>query len=187
MKNLNKKGQTKYRINDEQLLKDVLFHDYQIINKMRAPDGNKIKMLSTLFSINPNCWRVVGITPAALEIFAENKYKKVPRMGINRSHIKQRHSFYQSLLDSKISNKHEFWEKYYNNDMTVLATSSENMKNDSSILDKSIHVPNDHRDLFRTSGYAWKHKEEEEVFLKEIHFKFKNKEPLKLLNQREIN
>ena len=67
-----KKGYTKYHIIDKKILVKVLFHDYLVIKKMLAPEGNKIKMLSTLFSINPNNWRVTGITLAALEIFKKS-------------------------------------------------------------------------------------------------------------------
>ncbi len=177
------KNKTKDDINNEENLKEILFHDYQIIKQMKTPEGNKIKLLSTLFSINPNSWRVVGITHAALEVFKKHKYKKVARMGINRAHIKQRHLFYKDLLNSEIPNKEYFWKEYFNNDMTVLSTSSENMKNNSSLVENVIHVPNDERELFRTSGYAWKHKEAEENFLKEIYLKLKNNETLQYLNQ----
>jgi hypothetical protein len=176
---------SKYHILDENLLKEVLFNDYQIIKKMSAPAGNKIKMLSTLFSINPNSWRVVGITPAALEIFKEHNFKKVSGMGINRSHLVQRYPFYESLLKMDITNPEDFWHKYYSKDVTVLATSSENMKNSPSITKESIYVPNDERSLFRTAGYAWKHKEEEEKFLSELFVKFKNNEPSKFLHQSD--
>ena len=176
---------SKYHITDKHLLKEVLHNDYQIIKKMRTPEGNKIKILSTLFSTNPNSWRVVGITPEALEVFKKHNFKKVSGMGINRSHLIQRHSYYKNLLNMEIPSQQEFWEKYYNNDITVLATSSENMKNSPSLIKESIHVPTDHRSLFRTAGYAWKHKEEEESFLRELYIKFKNNEPLKLLNQSD--
>ena len=118
---------SKYHITDKHLLKEVLYNDYQIIKKMGTPEGNRIKILSTLFSTNPNSWRVVGITPEALEVFKKHNFKKVSGMGINRSHLIQRHSYYKNLLNMEIPNQQEFWEKYYNNDMTVLATSSENM------------------------------------------------------------
>lgn len=176
---------SKYNISDLNLLKEVLFHDYQIIKKMRGPDGNKIKILSTLFSINPNSWRVVGITPAALEIFSQHNFKKVSGMGINRSHLVQRYPFYESLLKMEIENSEDFWDKYYRNDITVLATSSENMKNSPSITMESIYVPNDERSLFKTAGYAWKHKEEEEKFLGELYVQFKNNENSIFLHQRD--
>lgn len=176
---------SKYNITDLNLLKEVLFHDYQIIKKMRSPDANKIKILSTLFSINPNSWRVVGITPAALEIFKEHNFKKVSGMGINRSHLVHRYPFYDYLLKIDFMSPEDFWDKYYSNDITVLATSSENMKNSSSIEKESIFIPNDDRSLFRTAGYAWKHKEEEENFLRELYIKFKNNELSKLMHQSD--
>jgi hypothetical protein len=176
---------SKYNIEDLNLLKEVLFHDYQILKKMRGPEGNKIKILSTLFSINPNSWRVVGITPAALEIFSQHNFKKVSGMGINRSHLVQRYPFYESLLKMEFESSEDFWDKYYSNDITVLATSSENMKNSLTITKDSIYVPNDERSLFKTAGYAWKHKEEEEKFLSELYFKYINKEPSKFLHETE--
>ena len=78
------------------------------------------------------------------------------------------------VLNIEISDEHMFWEKYYKNDRTVLATSSENMKNSTSITDESIDVPDDNRNLFKTSGYSWKHKDEEEDFLRDLYFKKNN-------------
>ena len=176
---------SKYNISDLNLLKEVLFHDYQIIKKMRGPEGNKIKILSTLFSINPNSWRVVGITPAALEIFNKHNFKKVSGMGINRSHLVQRYPFYESLLNMDITSPEEFWNTYYSNDITVLATSSENMKNSPSITMQSIYIPNDERSLFKTDGYAWKQKEEEEKFLSELYIQLKNNEDSLFLHQSD--
>lgn len=162
---------SKYHIHDLEELKEVLFHDFQIIKKMRSPEANRVKLLSTLFSINPNSWRVVGITPEALEIFKKNEFKKKSGMRINRSHITQRFGFYQSLLnpENKISGAEEFWNLYYENDMTVLASASENMRADVTIFENAYPVPQDERKLFQTAGYAWKHKDEEEAFLKDLY------------------
>ena len=101
---------SKYHILDPTELKEVLFHDFQIIKKMRSPEANRVKLLSTLFSINPNSWRVVGITPEALEIFEKHGFQKKSGMRINRSHLTQRFGFYQTLLDpkNKISGAEEF-------------------------------------------------------------------------------
>ncbi len=164
---------SKYHILDPTELKEVLFHDFQIIKKMRSPEANRVKLLSTLFSINPNSWRVVGITPEALEIFEKHEFQKKSGMRINRSHITQRFGFYQTLLDpkNKISGAEEFWNLYYENDMTILASASENMSADESIFERAYPVPQDERKLFQTAGYAWKHRDEEEEFLKDL-FKF---------------
>ena len=161
---------SKYHIHDLVELKEILFHDFQIINKMRSPEPNKIKLLSTLFSINPNSWRVVGISSDALEIFEKNGFKKKSGMRINRSHITQRFSFYKSLLEKNtdIEDSETFWNLYYENDMTILASASENMSYDQSICENAYVVPQDERKLFQTSGYAWKHRDEEEEFLKDL-------------------
>jgi hypothetical protein len=70
-----------------------------------------------------------------------------------------------------ISSAEEFWNLYYENDMTILASASENMSADVSIFENAYPVPQDERKLFQTAGYAWKHKDEEEAFLKDL-FKF---------------
>ncbi len=160
---------SKYHIIEEQKLKEILFHDYLLIKQMKAPNETKIKLLSTLFSVNSNCWRVIGITPKALEIFAKNNFKKSSRMGINRSHLVQRHDHYKSILENNITNESNFWEIYFNNDATILSTSTENMTASNAFIKESFAVPDDQRQLFRTSGYAWKHKKEEEDFLKQLY------------------
>jgi hypothetical protein len=161
---------SKYHILDPIKLKEVLFHDFQIIKKMRSPEANRVKLLSTLFSINPNSWRVVGITPEALAIFKTYGFQKKSGMRINRSHIIQRFGFYQTLLDpdNKILSAEEFWNLYYENDKTILASASENMSDDESIFERAYPVPQDERKLFQTAGYAWKHKDEEVEFLKDL-------------------
>ena len=50
-------------------LKEVLFHDFQKIRIMKCSESIKVKLLSALLSANPNCWRVVGITPNAMDVF----------------------------------------------------------------------------------------------------------------------
>ena len=165
---------SKYHIHDPKHLKEVLFHDYLLITNMRTLDTNKIKLLSNLFSINPNSWRVVGITPAALEIFKQHEFQKRSGMRINRSHLTQRFGFYQKLLKMKaeIKDPETFWNLYHDHDMTILASSSENMSKDMSALNNAYPVPRDERNLFQTAGYAWKHKEEEEQFLIELNDKY---------------
>lgn len=168
-KQLKPISMSKYHITDEQKLKETLFHDYLLIKQMRAPKETKIKLLSTLFSVNANCWRVIGITPKALEIFVENNFKKSSRMGINRSHIVQRHDHYAAMLENDITNESDFWDIYFINDATILSTSTENMSASNTFVNESFAVPDDHRQLFKTSGYSWKHKKEEEDFLKQLY------------------
>ena len=87
-------------------------------------------------------------------------------MKINRSHRFERKKTYEEMLEigKGFTTPQALWEYYWNRDETVLATSSENLKNAS--LDIFIHVPHDERNLFRTRGFAWKHGSEEIAFLK---------------------
>ena len=172
---------TTYQVIDENELKEKLFHDFQLIRAMRAPDEIKIKILSTLFSLNPNCWRVIGITSDALKVFAENKFKKISKMGINRSHIVQRYKFYHFLLSREFSDCNEFWDCYFNNDVTILATSKENMSKNSNIVNVAYLVPSNDDNLFRTSGYAWTHKEKEQEFLSKLTECIQKNEQIPLL------
>jgi hypothetical protein len=168
---------------EENKLKEILFHDYNLIKKMESPDSTKIKLLTSLFSLNPNCWRVIGITPKALSLFGNTNFQKKSGMGINRSHLVQRHLFYHYLLRRDFVDQHEFWECYYINDATILATSSENMSKKSQLLEEAYLVPSDIRNLFQTSGFAWKHKKEEENFLRELNESLKENNPIGLLKE----
>lgn len=163
------KKTSKYHVLDKVELQEILFHDFQLIKQMNAPIYNRCKMLSTLFSIHSNSWRVIGITPAALEVFKNKNFKKVSGMGINRSHVTQRSEFYHQLLNSNFSSAQDFWKKYYENDMTILATSTENMSKTKDSLKVYYPVPSDERNLFKTSGFSWKHKDEEVEFLKALY------------------
>jgi hypothetical protein len=46
------------------------------LNEIQENLFHGFKVLSTLFSINPNCWRVIGITAPAFAIFKEHGFKK---------------------------------------------------------------------------------------------------------------
>ena len=151
-------------------LKTILFNDFCQIRKMQCSDKIKIKLLSTLFSANPNCWRVVGITIAALEVFASHNFQRVSGMGVNRSHIHQRSAIYKEMLSMDFAGSDDFWDHYYKHDYTILATSTENMQ-DRIIESNAYPVPQDERMLFRTRGYSWKHGDEEEYFLVELYKK----------------
>lgn len=159
----------KYHIESEELLKQVVHNNYLIIREMEdVPSGVRLKLLSTLFSSNPTNWRVVGITDNALNVFEQFDFKRVSRMGINRSHLVQRAVQYKEMLfdesafQSRFHNREVFWQEYLMGDRTVLATSKENMSDQElryTEIDESLG-------LFKTKGYAWTHGDEEEDFLK---------------------
>jgi hypothetical protein len=101
----------------------------------------KIGMMTILFSIEPNNWRVMGISEDALKRFNEHKFKRESGMGINRSHLKRRFDSYNDLMkkEAKGDFKNDFskwWEYYFKNDITYLTTSSENMRSKHSNIIK---------------------------------------------------
>lgn len=146
--------------------REDLFKSYQLVCEMPLPLKNKVRMMGSIFSCVDNVWRVTGITKLALERFAENDFKKVSKMGINRSHLVDRHLTYKTMLAEPFDDIDEWWNFYWNNDKTVLATSSENMQKE----DMKDIIPIDvDLGMFTSSGYAWKHRKQEREFLKELY------------------
>lgn len=146
------------------MTKEDFYHDFLLIRKMRAPTSKRYRMLGELFAVNPNAWRVVGVTENALRIFAEHDFKRVSRMGVNRSHIVDRIDTYTTMLEGSLMECEDWWDFYVDTDKTVLATSTENMGKGewSKVYDIDTSLG-----LFRGQGFAWRHKEPEINFLKE--------------------
>lgn len=140
-----------------------LHHDYLLICEMRSTVKLRCRMLTELMSQYNWAWRVVGITEAALQRFEEYQFKKQSRMGINRSHITPRIQTYTRWITSPIYNVDEWWQDYIRSDVTVLSTSTENMKH---ITLDYYPVP---EGLFQTYGYAWRHQQPEIDWLSSLY------------------
>ena len=145
--------------------KNEIFHDFRLICKMKAPISIKTSILTRLLVAQPNSWRVVGITDEALNIFMVNAFKYKPRMGINRSHIESRSDIYKIMLQTEYSSCDEWWNFHLENDKTILATSSENLKNTFS----KIYPLDECLSLFKSNGFGWKHGKNEENFLRDLY------------------
>lgn len=146
---------------------DDLYHDYLLIREMKVSDNTKVRMLTELMANNPNMWKIIGITEAALTVFKNSDFKRTGRMGINRSHFKKggRHKFYKEMLENPPTDYQTWWQDYEEFDKTIFATSSENKKNEFS---KIIEFT-DNDDIFKPSGFAWKHGKKEVDFLKKLY------------------
>lgn len=140
-----------------------LHHDYLLICEMRSDIKHRCRMLTELMSQYKWAWRVVGITEAALERFAQHSFKKRSRMGINRSHIIPRIDTYTRWINSPIEDVDCWWQDYIQSDVTILSTSTENMK---GITLKWYPVP---EGLFQTYGYAWRHQRAEIDWLSTLY------------------
>jgi len=141
-----------------------LHHDYLLITRMKIPIKRKIRLLTELFGESENPWRVVGITEAALNIFKENDFKKIKRMGINRSHLIDRKISYTHMFENVFEKADDWWEYYFENDKTILSTSSENMSSNLSVI---LYFDNNDY-LFKSSGFTWSYRKKEKVFLEEL-------------------
>ena len=146
--------------------KEDFYHDFLLIRSMRAPTAKRYRMLGELFAVNPDAWRVTGITENALKVFKQHDFKRVSRMGINRSHLVDRVKTYTTMLEGPLMDCEEWWNFYFDNDKTVLATSTENMGKGewSKVYDIDPQLG-----LFKTQGFAWRHKDPEINFLKELY------------------
>ena len=145
------------------MTKEDFYHDFLLIRQMRVPTSKRYRMLGELLAAHEDHWQVVGITENALHVFAEHDFKRVSRMGINRSHLVDRVKTYTTMLEGPLMELDTWWKFYRDNDTTILATSSENMSNGfSKIYDIDTELG-----LFKSHGFAWRHKEPEINFLKE--------------------
>lgn len=141
------------------------YNDFLLIQQLKSPVTVKVRILSTLFASYANAWRVTGITQKALEVFASTNFKHVSKMGINRSHLTDRHLTYTHMLDTNWTSWEEWWKYYQERDATVFATSSENLsKNLSQIfpIDNTLG-------LFKARGFGWTNNKAEQTLLKQIY------------------
>jgi hypothetical protein len=107
--------------------KEELHNDYLQICEMKSSLNVKSRMLTELFSQFEDFWRVVGITPNALEQFNLSNYQRKTENRVQRAHIISRKATNEHLLERRLL--YQDWLKYFwENDKTILATSSENNK-----------------------------------------------------------
>lgn len=143
-----------------------LHADYIQIRNMRSSRRIKKMMLQALVSEWTGIWRVVGVTMEALHVFREHSFKRVSRMGINRSHLVPRSATFDQMLATEMLAE-EWWEFFVDRDKTILATSSQNSSNRTSEF-----APIDDETLFRSKGFAWTHGDAEEQKLRELYAQY---------------
>lgn len=145
-------------------IKEIIYHDYLIIKNLKSSKFTKSRNLSNIICEWEDYWKVIGITEEALKIFSKNNFKKKSKLGIQRAHIKQDRIVTNEYLLSNDLSFDEFWSYLIENDKTVLATSSENKRNEFSQI---IEI-NEDLNLFKATGFAWKHNNKEIKFLNNL-------------------
>jgi hypothetical protein len=143
---------------------EQFYQDFLAIRNMNSPTNKKVRMLGEMLGSYENFWQITGITLEALKKFKENDFKRKSRMGINRSHKVDRHKTYTTMLEGPIMDCDTWWKFYTENDKTVLATSSENNTNTFS----KIFPIKKQDNLFKSTGFAWRHSLQEQNVLKNI-------------------
>lgn len=149
-----------------------IFEDYQSLLAMKAGRKCKIKILELLVSQGTNNWRVVGITPKALERFSNQGFSYVTGSGIQRAHVFDRHATFGSLLDNPMTQKN-FWEFISERDRTILAVKGEynsvNFDDVISLPDAGLFPNNDQMILFKSRTVGYRFGLDERDFLMRLH------------------
>jgi hypothetical protein len=145
--------------------KELLFEDFILIKKMNVPNEIKVGMITQLFRADENRWRVIGITKDALLKFNDYEFKYISGLKINRAHLNNRNDIYKKMLTKEFNDFNDWWIFYYENDKTILVTSSENKKQFFSEIIKIDGKKN----LFKSRGYSWTHNKAEIELLKELY------------------
>jgi hypothetical protein len=128
------------------------------------------RMLTGLMGSRPWSWRVIGVTPAALDIFAANDFKR-PAGLIQRGHRADRSSTAHELfyVRSDVMPMDEFFEYFLERDQTVLMTKQENKTRPGGEFPSFIPVPLT-KQLFPCGTLVgWQHRKAEVEFLRWLH------------------
>lgn len=124
--------------------------------------GRCTSILTAIMGGRTWSWRVVGITPAALQKFRDAGYKKLPGDGIQRGHIQSRFKTTAELMQPEEPLSPEnFARVWIENDQTVLCAKGENK---DSLPDFISFADVEHA-LFQSSKVAWRHGKAERDFL----------------------
>lgn len=154
----------------------AMYEDYQSLLSMNATRASKIKILELIVAQGTNNWRVVGITPKALEQLAAQDYKYQTGAGIQRAHVYDRYETYGILIDSS-KEQSVFWDLIADRDRTILAARGEY---NSVTFDKAIPIEDpglfakqDQESYFPARKVGYRHSVIEREFLKKIHDHYK--------------
>jgi hypothetical protein len=123
-------------------------------------------VLSAIMGRRSWSWRVVGITPAALDALAVEEFHNRKKLGLVRAHLVNRLSIVRHLMRLPQPASFDYFAKYWtDNDRTVLALRSENGREGFA-----AYLPFEAPGLFSSERLAgWIHGKAERSFLRELH------------------
>lgn len=123
---------------------------------------------SELFSLltkgRKEFWRVVGITPNAINHYQQNKYKR--NMGLVRGHKYMRIKTFDKFFDTESQlNQKEFWSLFKKYDEVIIMTREENKNHKAP---KYINIHNPKSKFFTNSGIGWQLSSDDVELLKSL-------------------
>lgn len=130
-------------------------------------DGYSTTVLTALMGGRAWGWPVVGVTPAALEVFAGNDYRYKSRSGVTRAHLRPRIETMREAMsgDNPLSEEEFFWT-WNENDKTILCARGENKNN---YIPDFIPIENPNAQLFSSRKVSWTHRKPEIELLRKLH------------------
>lgn len=157
--------------NLRQALHSLYLANFQVLKQFpQAFDNNHAtRMLTSLMGSRLWSWRVVGITPAALNLFKENEFKK-PTRKIQRGHIYGRAETARLLFEIDEHLKlEEFFKIFLERDKTVLMLNEENPAKSKNPLPEFIPIELSEQVFPCASLVGWHHGKKEVDFLRNLY------------------
>jgi hypothetical protein len=129
-------------------------------------DQQCTQVLTTVMGRQTWSWRVIGVTPAALDALAAAGFKNPKDPRLVRAHLVNRITFIRHLMYLPEPASFEYFvDHWVANDRTVLALKSENKEGGVS-----AYLPFNAPGLFSSATLAgWVHGKAERAFLKDLH------------------
>lgn len=110
-------------------------------------------------------WRVVGITPNALQQFQKQGFARVAGGGITRAHIVGRQATCEILIRHENAlDVNSLFNLYLERDQTILCAKGENKRE----LPAYIDINNPEAELFSSKKIGWRHGPREIDFLGQL-------------------
>ena len=123
------------------------------------------RILTAILAARSFSWHVVGITDAALKIFAEQQFRNKSRSGITRAHLKPRNETVRALFaKDEPLNESDFWRTWLEADKTVLCARGENKTPVPPYRD----IENANCELFTSTPMGWRHGRREQEYLQTL-------------------
>jgi len=168
------------RLRDDPKLRRALYGLYVALFEARtlSPDDFKDSRLTTIqtafMGVENYGWRVIGITPEALELLATVDFQKhkLPRR-LCRGHVVDRIQTTRALFAHvKPLNQKRFFETFLTNDCTVIMLVEQNRG--KLLFPPYLEIDNPDAVLFPNGGLiGWKQRKTERDFLQALHIDFK--------------